>query len=71
MRKRKIIHPKYYAIDAYMILAKKSYHECADHLGISERTYKEKITGYSDFSAEQGRKLALFLNCSQSEIFLI
>lgn len=71
MGKRKIIHPRYYAIDAYMILAKKTPDECANHLGMTERTYKEKITGYSDFSAEQGRKLASFLNCSQSEIFLV
>ena len=71
MGKRKIIHPRYYAIDAYIILEKKTHSECAKHLNMTERTFKEKIAGYYDFSAEQGRKLALFLKRSQAEIFLV
>ncbi len=71
MGKREIKHPEYYAIPGYMILAKKSDEDCADFLDMSVRTYKEKIKGFSDFSAEQGRKLAEFLGVTQSEIFLI
>lgn len=67
---RKIRHSKYYAIPAYMALEKKSYADCSRYLEISERTFKDKVNGYSDFSAEQGRKLAVFLNRTQDEIFL-
>ena len=70
MKKREIKHPKYFAIPAYMILANKSYGDCADFLKMSVRTYKEKIKGYSDFSAEQGRMLSTFLGVSQEQIFL-
>ena len=70
MRKRRIKHPAYYAISAHMILARRSYEECANLLGISTRTYKEKITGFSDFSAEQGRRLSEFLGVTQEQLFL-
>ena len=70
MRERNIKHPEYYTIPAHMTLAKKSYEECADLLGISVRTYKEKIRGFSDFSAEQGRKLSDFLGVTQGQLFL-
>lgn len=70
MAKRRLKHPEYYAIPAYMILAGKSYEECANYLGLNVRTYKEKITGYYDFSAVQGRLLSIFLGVSQDQIFL-
>lgn len=64
-------HEKYYAIPAYQILNKKTDKEMAQMLGICPRTYKEKIEGYSDFTLEQGKKLASFFGKSQEEIFLI
>lgn len=70
MRKREIKHPEYYAISAYMILAKKDDNECADLLSMSVRTYKDKIKGFSDFSAEQGRILSDFLGVTQEQLFL-
>ena len=70
MEKRAIKHPEYYTISAHMTLARRSYEECASLLGISTRTYKEKIRGFSDFSAEQGRKLSEFLGVTQEQLFL-
>jgi len=71
MKKRDKKHPEYYAINAYMILAKQTDSDCAKMLKISERTYKDKIKGYSDFSAEQGKMLATFLNVTQEQLFLV
>ena len=70
MQKRTIKHPEYYAISAHMTLARRTYEECANLLGISTRTYKEKIRGFSDFSAEQGRRLSEFLGVTQEQLFL-
>lgn len=70
MGKRELIHPKYYAIDAYQILAKKSDEDMADILGISVRTYKDKKTGYLDFSVQQGDTIARVLKRTKDEIFL-
>ncbi len=71
MKKREKQHPEYYAISAYERLAKKRPEDCAEVLGISPRTYKEKIKGYSDFSATQGTKLAEYLGVPQDQLFLI
>lgn len=71
MKTRDFVHPEYYAIPAYMILARKSPEDCAEHLNMSVRTYKEKIKGYYDFTAEQGRRLAIYLNRTQEELFLV
>lgn len=70
MQKRKIKHPEYYAISAHMTLARRTSEECANLLGISARTYKEKIKGFSDFSADQGRRLSEFLGVTQEQLFL-
>ena len=69
-KEREKRHDKYYAIEAYQILARKSFKDMAGLLGITERTYKEKINGYSDFSATQGSDLAKHLGASQDQIFL-
>lgn len=67
---RKKNHDKYYKIPAYQILSKKTDEEMAKLLGVCVRTYKEKITGYSDFTSEQGKVLASVFGVSQDEIFL-
>jgi len=69
MAQRKKVHPEYYTIPAYMRLARKSYDDCSQKLGICTRTFKEKIVGYSDFSAVQGRILAEYLGVTQEELF--
>lgn len=63
-------HERYYKIPAYQILSKRTDEEMAKILGICKRTYKEKIEGYSDFTSEQGKKLASIFGVSQDEIFL-
>ncbi len=63
-------HKPYYTIPAYQILSRKSDDDMAKILGISKRTYKEKIEGYSDFTSEQGKVLAATFNKTQDEIFL-
>lgn len=62
-------HERYYAIPAYQILAKKSDEEMAKLLGISVRTYKEKVEGYSEFTTSQGQAIASALGRTQDEIF--
>lgn len=68
MRKKK--HEPYYAIPGYQILSKKSDKEMAELLGMCVRSYKEKIAGYSDFTSEQGKRLASIFGVSQDNIFL-
>lgn len=68
--KRKLKHSKYFTIPAFMILAKKTDKDCSELLGISTRTFKDKIKGYSDFTAEQGRQLSEFLEVTQEQLFL-
>lgn len=63
-------HPKYYAIEAYQILSKKSDKDMAKLLGISTRTYKDRINGYSDFSCWEGETLAKLFGKSKDDIFL-
>ncbi|MBP1737293.1 MAG: hypothetical protein H6Q60_1174 [Oscillospiraceae bacterium] len=70
MEKRKLIHDKYYVIPAYQILSKKSDFDVANVLGITVRTYKDKINGYSDFSISEGRILAGLFERSQADLFL-
>lgn len=67
---REIKHKPYYCIPAYQILSKKTDEDMANILGITVRTYKDKIAGYSDFSFEQGRILSAVFRRTQEEIFL-
>ncbi len=64
-------HQPYYAIRAYQILSKLSDKDVADALGITTRTYYNKIEGISDFSAEQARALVELFGRSMDEIFLV
>lgn len=67
---KKTKHKPYYAIPAYQILSRKTDIEMANLLGITVRTYKDKISGFSDFSSEQGRVLSNIFGKTQEEIFL-
>lgn len=68
--KRTKKHPEYYAIKAYQILNKLTDEDVAEYLGISKRTFCDKVSGYSDFTHVEGVKLANFLGKTQDEIFL-
>lgn len=68
--KRTKKHPTYYAIKAYQILNKKTDEEMAKVLGISKRTYTDKVNGYSDFTNTQGEILASIFHKTKDEIFL-
>lgn len=46
-------HQRYYRIPGYQILAKLSDQDVAKTLNICVRTYKNKIAGYSDFTAAE------------------
>lgn len=69
-RKREIKHPEYYAIKAYQILEKISDEEMATLLGMTKRTYCDKVKGYADFTPAEGIAIAKFLHKTQDEIFL-
>lgn len=70
MKQRKKCHPPYYAIPAFIILAKTTKAHVARELNMSVRTFTDKINGYGDFSHTQGERLATILNRSMQEIFL-
>lgn len=67
---RKKVHAEYYAIPAYLILARKTPKDAAEHLGMCERSFKEKVSGYSDFTRAQAEMLAVFLNVTQDSLFV-
>lgn len=69
MKRRK--HDFYYAIPAYQILARKTNAEVAKELGITERSYYNKVHGVSDFTVEQSMRLCSILNRSMDELFLV
>lgn len=63
-------HPVYFALRAYQLLERLSDDDMADYLGITKRTYNDKVNGYSDFSPPQAMAIAKKLNRTQDEIFL-
>jgi len=70
-RNRKKVHGRYYKIPAYQILAGQYTNAQMAHiLGISERTYTDKIDGWTDFSAQQVRTMAEVLRIPQEELTL-
>ncbi len=70
-RIRRKIHGRYYKIPAYQILAGQySNEQMARILGISERTYVDKIEGWTDFSAQQIRTMAEVLRVPQESLTL-
>lgn len=69
MGKRKKVHPEYYRIPAYQILLNKSNAYMANELGIAERTYVDKIKGWTDFTTLEGRRLSEILQKEQDDLF--
>lgn len=67
---RQLVHPEYYAVRAYQILARKTDKETAEALGISVRTYKDKRKGYSDFKPGEAALLCQLFNVSMDKLFI-
>lgn len=63
-------HPQYYALKAYQMLMRLSDDYMAGRLGITKRTYTDKVNGYADFTPSEAIVLAQILNRTQDEIFL-
>ena len=68
--KREKKHPRYYALAAYQMLEKFTDDYMATFLGVSKRTYKDKVNGYSDFTPAEALAISQLLKKSQDEIFL-
>lgn len=69
-KKRERKHPKYYALIAYQMLEKLTDDFMASFLGVTKRTYKDKVNGYSDFTPAEALAIAQLFKRSQDEIFL-
>lgn len=69
-QKREKKHPKYYALIAYQMLEKFTDDFMANFLGVTKRTYKDKVNGYSDFTPAEALAIAQLFKRSQDEIFL-
>lgn len=63
-------HPCYYALKAYQMLEKLTDEDMAGYLGVTKRTYSDKVNGYSDFTPAEAIAISEKLNRSQDEIFL-
>lgn len=69
-KKREKKHPKYYALIAYQMLEKLTDDFMANFLGVTKRTYKDKVNGYSDFTPAEALAISQLFKRSQDEIFL-
>lgn len=63
-------HPMYYALKAYQLLEKITDEDMAEYLGVTKRTYTDKVNGYSDFTPSEAIAISKKLKRTQSEIFL-
>lgn len=63
-------HPMYYALKAYQLLAKLTDDDMADYLGVTRRTYTDKVNGYSDFTPAEAVAISKKLDKTQDEIFI-
>ncbi|MDR1464913.1 MAG: hypothetical protein LBJ11_06410 [Oscillospiraceae bacterium] len=63
-------HEPYYAIPALLQLNRISRSEAAALLGVTQRTFDDRIAGYGDFSIQDAAKLGQKLNEDWSQIFL-
>ena len=61
-------HPRYNRIAGYQIAANLSSDIIAEELGISIRTYRDKINGTRDFTASEIRTLSKLLKKPADEL---
>jgi hypothetical protein len=70
-RVRKRVHGRYYKLPAFQILAGQlSDAQMAHHLGISPRTYANKVEGWAEFTGTQIGMMIKLLNVTAEE-FLV
>ena len=67
--KRQKKHPEYFRIKAHQILVGISDSEMATRLGCTQRTYRDKISGWADFTATEAKALSLILGETQDSLF--
>lgn len=65
------IHAPYIDIPHYQHLARVPDEEVAKELGCAVRTYKEKISGYYDFSASELCVMAQLFNVSIDKLLVV
>lgn len=68
--KRRKIHSEYVFVRAYQKINGFSDEYMGEMLGCSPRTYNDKVLGWKDFSALEGRELARMFNVSQDKLFV-
>lgn len=68
--KRDRKHEPYRALKAYQTLENLTNADIAEKLGMCERTYWEKASGFSDFTVNEGIALSGILHKTLDEIFL-
>lgn len=61
-------HPRYNRIAGYQIAANLTSEAVANELGVSVRTYRDKINGSRDFTANELRTLTKLLKKSADEL---
>lgn len=61
-------HPRYNRIAGYQIAANLTSEMIAEELGVSIRTYRDKINGSRDFTASEIRLLSKLLRKSADEL---
>ncbi len=70
-REKTRIHPPYYFLQAYQRQAGYSNEYMGNLLGMSGRSYLNKVLGWSDFTNQQAVKIAAVFRAPQDQIFLI
>jgi len=70
VRQKTKLHDAYYAVFPMLELKKITRAEAAKALGLSQRTFDDKVLGYSDFTLSQARIISSLLDAPQAEIFL-
>lgn len=61
---------KYVLVEGYAKIAGISLDDLSKHLGITKRTLYNKISGKTDFTLEEAKKIKTLLGRSIDEIFL-
>lgn len=70
MMSREKMHREYVFVRAYQKKFGFSDKEMGDMLSCSDRTYNDKVLGWKDFSALEGKELSRVFGVSQDVLFL-
>jgi len=69
IKRRQKRHSEYYKIRGFQIINRYDDKYMASYLGCAPRTYRDKVSGWSDFSPLEGRTLSNLFKVSQEELF--